>query len=644
MGLCNKTPVQLVLKGNPKAVFRPKRPVANSMESVVEDELNRLESFGIIKKVDFSDWAAPIVVVRKPNGTVRICADFSTGLNAVLEPNNYPLPLPEDIFTKMANYRIFSHIDLSDADLQVQVDEASQPLLTINTHRGLFQFTRLSPGIKAAPGAFQQLMDAMLAGLECTTGYLDDILVGGRKEEEHQHNLQLVLERLQDYGFTVRIKNVPSICARLSTWAKFSNGIRPDPEKIAAIVNMPPPQDISTLRVYLGAVNYYGKYVKGMRTLRQPMDQLLKAGTKFVWSTECQKSFDRFRERLQSLLLLTHYNPKLEIILSTDVSNVGQPSPAMGPNATAIRFTVCYGHTESFGHADVLSRLMNRHVRPDEEFVIATLVLEQSIRIIINESLQAFPLSFKEIKSRTKSDDILQQVIRFVNEGWPSKKMSITDRAVQQFYLRRDGLSVVGGCLMYGERLVVPPCSRRRVLQQLHAGHPGVERMRSIARQYVYWPNIDDEVAKIVRSCNECSTVARCDRKTNLESWPAPEEPWQRLHLDYAGPIDGQYYLILVDSYSKWPEVVRTKDITTTATLRILQGICARYRQPETLVTANGPQLTSDQFETFCDSNGITHLKTAPFHPQSNGLAERFVDTFKRSHIVRVITSANSNA
>ncbi|XP_058816552.1 uncharacterized protein K02A2.6-like [Topomyia yanbarensis] len=117
----------------------------------------------------------------------------------------------------------------------------------------------------------------------------------------------------------------------------------------------------------------------------------------------------------------------------------------------------------------------------------------------------------------------------------------------------------------------------------------------------------------------------------NLESWPALEKSWQRLHLDYAGPIDGQYYLILVHSYSKWPEVVRTKDITITATLRIFRGIFTRHGQPETLVTDNGPQLTSDQFETSCDTNGITDLKTAHFHSQSNGLAERFVRTFKRS-------------
>lgn len=714
LGLCNKTPVKLVLKGSPKPVFRPKRPVAYSMERVVEDELFRLQNLGILKKVDFSDWAAPIVAVRKPNGTVRICADFSTGLNSVLEPNQYPLPLPEDIFAKMANCRIFSHIDLSDAYLQVEVDQASQPLLTINTHKGLFQFMRLSPGIKSAPGAFQQLMDTMLAGLNCTVGYLDDILVGGRNEEEHQRNLQLTLTRLKEYGFTVRIEKCSFGMQQVKYLGQIldGNGIRPDPEKIAPIVSMPPPHDVSTLRSYLGAVNYYGKYVKEMRTLRHPMDQLLKAGVKFEWSPACQASFDRFREILQSPLLLTHYNPKLGIIVSADASAFGlgariahqlpdgtikaichvsrsltsaetnysqiekeglalvfavtrfhrmifgrkfiletDHKPLLAifgskkgiPTYTANRlqrwaltlllydFDIRYISTESFGHADVLSRLINRHIRPDEEIVIANLEMENSIRSIINESLEVFPLSFKMIQAETRADNTLQQVIRFVNSNWPSRKKDLSDPQVEQFYLRRDSLNVVDECVMYGERLVIPPKFRKRVLQQLHKGHPGVERMRSIARQYVYWPHIDEDIAKLVQTCNECSSVAKTDRKTNLESWPAPEKPWQRIHLDYAGPMDGWYYLILVDSFSKWPEVVRTREITTSATVRILRGIFARFGAPETLVTDNGPQFTSDAFESYCDKNAILHLKTAPFHPQSNGLAERFVDTFKRS-------------
>ncbi|XP_055522549.1 uncharacterized protein K02A2.6-like [Wyeomyia smithii] len=325
MGLCNKTLVKLVLKGSPKPVFKPKRPVAYAMERLVEDELFRLQTLGILRKVDLSDWASPIVAVRKPNGTVRICADFSTGLNSVLEPNQYPLPLPEDIFAKMANCRIFSHIDLSDAYLQVEVDPVSQPLLTINTHKGLFQFTRLSPGIKSAPGAFQQLMDTMLAVLNCTVGYLDDILVGGRNEEEHRRNLQLTLARLKEYGFTVRIEKCSFGMQQVKYLGQLldGKGIRPDPDKTAAIVSMPPPHDVSTLRSYLGAVNCHGKYVNEMRTLRHPMDQLLKAGAKFEWTPACQASFDRFQEILQSPLLLTHYNPKLGIIVSADASAFG---------------------------------------------------------------------------------------------------------------------------------------------------------------------------------------------------------------------------------------------------------------------------------------------------------------------------------
>ncbi|XP_062538974.1 uncharacterized protein K02A2.6-like [Armigeres subalbatus] len=714
LGFCNKTPVHLMLKNDPKPVFRPKRPVAYSMESAVEEELLRLERLGIVKQVEFSDWAAPIVVVRKPNGTVRICADFSTGLNSALESNCYPLPLPEDIFSKMSNCRYFSHIDLSDAYLQVPVDEESQQLLTINTHKGLYQFTRLSPGVKSAPGAFQQIMDNMLAGLDFAVGYLDDVLVGGRTKEEHQQNLQKVLTRLQEFGFTVRIEKCSFGMRQVKYLGQIldAEGIRPDPDKVAAIINMPPPHDVSTLRSYLGAINYYGKYVREMRTLRQPMDQLLKVDTKFDWSPACQKSFDRFRELLQSPLLLTHFNPSMDIIVSADASSVGlgariahrfpdgtvkaiyhvsrslsaaetnysqiekeglalvfavtrfhrmlfgrkfiletDHKPLLQifgskkgiPIYTANRlqrwaltlllydFEIYYVSTDSFGHADVLSRLINNHVRPEEDYVIASLELEHNVRTIINETLQTFPLSFKLIQGATRSDSCIQQVIRYVNENWPSKKETITDPGIQQFFLRRECLSVVDGCLMYGERLVIPLACRKKVLLQLHKGHPGVERMRSIARQHIYWPNIDVDVTNFVRSCNECASVAKTDRKTNLASWPKPAKPWQRLHLDYAGPLDGNFFLILVDSYTKWPEVIRTKDITTATTVRLLRGIFSRYGQPETLVTDNGTQLTSEKFESFCVTNGIIHLKTAPYHPQSNGLAERFVDTFKRS-------------
>ncbi|XP_055615240.1 uncharacterized protein K02A2.6-like [Toxorhynchites rutilus septentrionalis] len=165
LGHCQKAQISLHLKPDARPIFRPKRPVPYNAIPLVETELNRLQQLGIISPVDYSDWAAPIVAVRKPGGKVRICADYSTGLNSMLEAHNFPLPTPDDIFSKLAGSKAFSIIDLSDAYLQVEVDDASKRLLTINTHRGLFNFNRLAPGVKSAPGAFQQLMHTMIAGI-----------------------------------------------------------------------------------------------------------------------------------------------------------------------------------------------------------------------------------------------------------------------------------------------------------------------------------------------------------------------------------------------------------------------------------------------------------------------------------------------
>ncbi|XP_065075308.1 uncharacterized protein K02A2.6-like [Ochlerotatus camptorhynchus] len=436
-----------------------------------------------------------------------------------------------------------------------------------------------------------------------------------------------------------------------------------------------------------------------MRTLRHPMDQLLKTGVKFEWSPACQRSFDRFREILQSPLLLTHYNPNLEIVVSADASSIGLKAichasrsltaaesnysqiekkglalifavtkfhrmifgrrfvletghkPLLAifgskkgiPTYTANRlqrwtltlllydFDIHYVSTEAFGQADILPRLINRHVRPEEEFIIANVEFESSIRSIMNQSLEALPVSFKIVQAKTRKDKTLQQVAQYVKTMWPENKASITNPHIQQFFHRREALSITAGCLMYGERLVLPVVLRNKVLAQLHKGHPGIDRMRSLARQYVYWPNIDKDIEHLVQTCNECLSVAKTDHKTCLESWPALEKPSQRIHLDYAGPMDGWYYFILVDAYTKWPEVVQTKDITSAATLRILRNIFARFGFPETVVSDNGTQFTSEVFEAYCESNAILHLKTAPYHPQSNGLAERFVDTFKRT-------------
>lgn len=713
LGCCSKAKVTLYPKPDARPVYCPKRPVAYAALPKVDAELQRLQDNGIISPVQFSDWAAPIVVVRKSDVSVRICGDYSTGLNDALESDRHPLPHPDDIFAELAGCRYFSCIDLSYAYLQVEVEESSRRLLTINTHKGLFQYNRLPPGVKSAPGAFQRIIDCMVAGIPGVKPYLDDILIAGRTQEEHDLRLHAVLQRIREYGFHLRIEKCRFSLPQIKFLGHIvdKDGLRPDPAKTSAISEMAHPTNVSQLRSYVGAINYYGRFVGQMKQLREPLDRLLKKDAPWKWTAECQKSFDRFKSILVSNLLLTHFDPSKEIIVAGDASKDGlgavilhrfpdgsvkaiaHASRSLTPaeenygqiekEALALVFAVTRFHkmifgrrfvlqtdhkpllkifgskkgipvytanrlqrwaltmllydfdiqfvpTASFGHADLLSRLMSCHSKPDEEYVIAALQTETDVKAILDDSTSHLPVTAQMIAKETQDDPVLQEVINHISNGWPSTASELHTPAVRQFYSRREGLQVTQDCIMFGDRVVVPERFRKRIIRQLHRGHPGIDRMKSLARSFVYWPNIDEDVESFVRQCRSCAAAAKLPRKTTLSSWPIPTKPWERIHIDYAGPVDGYFYLVVVDAYSKWPEIFRTRSTTTTATLELLQETFARYGNPHTLVSDNGTQFVSASFKLFCDGNGIQHLTTAPYHPQSNGQAERFVDTLKR--------------
>ncbi|XP_061509326.1 uncharacterized protein K02A2.6-like [Anopheles gambiae] len=714
LGHCTKTKVKLFLKPNVKPVFCPKRPVPFNTIALVDAELSRLQSLGIITPIDFSEWAAPIVAIRKPNGKVRICADYSTGLNEALESNHYPLPTPEEIFAQLNGSVVFSIVDLSDAYLQVEVEDESKHLLTINTHRGLFQFNRLAPGVKSAPGAFQRLVDGMIADIPGVRTFLDDAIIFGKTWEAHKQSLDTFLQRLKEYGFHVKLEK----CHFYQTEIVYlghvvdRNGIRPDPEKLKTIASIPAPTNISELRSFLGAVNFYGRFVRNMHELRHPLDQLLKKDTKWKWNSDCQTSFEKFKKVLQSDLLLTHYDPNLPIIVAADASSTGvgavifhkfpngylkaiqhasrtltsaeqgygQPEkealaltygvtkfhkyllgrkftlltdhkPLLSifgskkgiPLHTANRlqrwalmllnydFTIEYVSTTEFGCADMLSRLIDRCKQPEEDYVIASISLEEDIQNVMHESLKQVPVSFADIQKATRLDETLQAVLKFIREGWPNEASSIKNQDIRSYYTRKESLTHVDGCILFHNRVVVPNIYRKKVLQQFHRGHPGMVRMKSISRSFVFWPGMDVDIENFVRRCTSCCTAGKAPIKETPESWPVPEKPWSRVHVDYAGPVDGVYFLVVVDPYTKWPEVYATKTTTAKTTIKFLTQSFATFGVPETIVSDNGTQFTSFEFQAFCKQLGICHIRTAPYHPQSNGLAERFVDTLKRT-------------
>ena len=135
----------------------------------------------------------------------------------------------------------------------------------------------------------------------------------------------------------------------------------------------------------------------------------------------------------------------------------------------------------------------------------------------------------------------------------------------------------------------------------------------------------------MTKNCTHCQKVKNAPPVAPLHSWNWPSMPWQRIHADFAGPFQGQMFMIVVDSHLKWPEVVPMKKTTAEATICELCRLFSCYGLPEQVVTDNGPQFVSEEFRTFLKRNGVKHIRCSPYHPSSNGAVERFVQTFKRA-------------
>ena len=191
-------------------------------------------------------------------------------------------------------------------------------------------------------------------------------------------------------------------------------------------------------------------------------------------------------------------------------------------------------------------------------------------------------------------------------------------------------LSVEQNCILRGSRVVVPKQLKQQVLAELHADHQGIVRAKAVARSYMWWPGIDKDIEMYIKQCPSCAIHQNYPKPARFHPWEYPRYPWQRLHIDYAGPFLGYSYLIVVDAHSKWPEIIPMQSTTSVSTIKVLMQIFAIHGLPERIVSDNGPQFCSQEFKDFLAVNGIQHIQSAPYHPATNGEAERFVQTFKQ--------------
>ena len=681
--------------------FCKARPVPYAMTDKIDCELSRLENDGIIRKVQFSDWASPIVPVIKPSGDVRICADFKTTINQHMHVDKYPLPTPEDLFTKLAQGTLFSKLDLSHAYNQVVLDDESQKIAVINTHKGLYSFCRLPFGAASSAAIFQRVMDSLLADIDHVVIYQDDVLVTGTNTQNHLQNLKSVFQKLSDAGLKLKKEKCSFLNDEITYLGHRINaqGIMPSSDKLDTIMKADSPKNVQQLQAYLGMINFYRKYVQNMAGVLSPLYKLLKKGTSWNWSDIEQQAFEKSKVLLMKSPLLVHYDPSKPLIVMSDASSYGigsvlshrYPDGSERPIAFASRvlssaernysqldkegLALIYGvkkfHKYLFGrkfeiltdHKPLLGLLSenqlipavasarvtrwalmlsayNYHLmyRPGKKIAPADFAsrfpssnapdyVSQPGEIQLIKSDEA-PIDFQKIKTWTTKDKTIMQVLKYMKFGWNNDQ--VTDD-LKPYYNVRDELSCEENVLMRGLRVVIPKSQRQDVMKMLHDGHPGICRMKSIARSFVWWPGVDHDLETYVKNCELCHSTQNSPSKATLHPWEWPGKPWYRIHIDLAGPVMGKELLIIADAHSKWIDVIPLTTTTSRSVIDSLRRTFATFGLPVVIVSDNGRQFVSEEFELFCSKNGIKHVTSSVYHPASNGLAERAVQTVKKS-------------
>lgn len=282
-------------------------------------------------------------------------------------------------------------------------------------------------------------------------------------------------------------------------------------------------------------------------------------------------------------------------------------------------FGISYIPGKENGCADALSRL-SRATDSDGS------AEECSYLNLIGMDFQK-PINFDDVAKESENDENVSEVILLIKNGWPRSVKKCN--SLQGYFVRRNELTIEQGVVMWGHRVVIPKKFRKTLLEEVHSSHLGIVKAKALVRSFFWWPGIDKELEMFIKSCHVCRVNQRNPPKVEVVPWPKSSRPFQRIHLDYCGPIKGNNFLVVIDTYTKWLEVVKTKLITTEKTIQMLKPILSRFGIPSVIVSDNATSFTSCKFKQFCQSNGIDHVTSPAYHPASNGQAENSVKTFK---------------
>ena len=703
VGLLKGEPVKIVLKDNaqPYSVAAPRR-IPIPLLPKVEAELKRMEENGIIESVtEPTEWVAPMVPVIKPSGNIRICVDLNK-LNESVKREKYTLPTIDSILHKLAGSSVYSTLDAASGFWQIALDEESCKLTTFITPKGRYCFKRLPFGITSAPEIFQRKMQELLQGHEGTVIYMDDVLVFGGTMEEHDRNLERVMETIQQSGLKLNREKCKLRQSSLHFLGHVisKDGIAPCPDRVSAITALETPQTVSELKRVLGMVNYLGRYLPHLSHTLQPLYELLKNSVAWVWGPQQQEAFENMKSLISSAPVLQYYDPKLPTVVAADASSYGiggvllqEHEGTLKPVAYCSRtlndaeknyaqiekeclasvwasekFYLYLCGLDSYrlmtdhkplltliNHRDLdksplrCQRLLIRLMKfnpvaeyiPGKDLIVPDMLsrhpqskeddtgLYEDVKAYVDaiEECERHMTVIERIRTETGKDESLQLVKQYIRTGWPQYERDVARPALE--YFREKGcLSEQNGLLKRANQIVIPHTLRSEMLERIHQGHLGLNKCRARYRDAIWWPKISQEVKEKVLSCSHCNKHKPSQHREPLITTPLPELPWQKLAMDLC-EFKGKNYLVVIDYYSRWLEILSLTKTTSEAVINKLMTIFTRFGLAEEIVTDNASYFSSRQFKDWTSKYDIKHTTSSPYYPQSNGMAERAVQTAK---------------